>query len=280
MMAALLLVFREILEASLVIGIVLAATKAIPGRGRWIAGGVAGGVSGALLLAYCASALAASLSGIGQEIFNAAVLGLAVLMLGWHVVWMARHGRALSQNFKALGQDVSAGRRTLLTLACVVGIAVLREGAEIVLFMYGIAASNATGAVPLLLGGLAGLGLGTVVGALTYWGLLKIPVRHVFAVTGVLIALLASGMAAMAVGYLQQADVLTVLSQTAWDSSVWLAQNSVLGTLLHALIGYIEQPTQAQVLAYGVTLSLVLGLTRWLRLPVRPPAHLPQTVQA
>jgi len=185
-----------------------------------------------------------------------------VLMLAWHNIWMARHGRALSQKFKMLGSDVSEGRRTLLALALVVGIAVLREGAEIVLFMYGIALSDSTTMAQMLIGGFGGLALGVALGMATYWGLLKIPTRHLFAVTSAMIALLASGMAASSIGYLQQADIIGVLTKTMWNSSAILDQGSLLGTLLHAMIGYIAQPTQAQVLAYAVTLATIFILMR------------------
>ncbi len=87
------------------------------------------------------SAIANAFAGAGQELFNAAVLVVAVLMLGWHNVWMARHGRAIAAEAKALGEAVAGGRRSMAALAIVVGVAVLREGAEVVLFLYGIVVS-------------------------------------------------------------------------------------------------------------------------------------------
>jgi high-affinity iron transporter len=263
MFAALLIVFREVIEAGLIIGIVMAATKNVAGRARWISGGVVAGLFGAVLLALGVEKISAAMAGVGQEIFNAAILSFAVVMLAWHNIWMARHGRALSLQFKELGSAVSEGTRSLLALALVVGIAVLREGAEIVLFLYGVALSAGAAGVPeMLLGGFLGLALGAALGFATYWGLLKVPTRHVFAVTGALIALLAAGMAATAVGYLQQADIVDFMAKTAWNSSNLLAQDSLLGTLLHALIGYTAQPTQAQVVTYAATLAIIFVLMR------------------
>lgn len=262
MLAALLIVFREVLEAGLIIGIVLAATQGVPHRGRWIAGGVGAGVLGAAMVAIFTETLSAAMDGVGQDIFNASILGVAVAMLTWHNVWMARHGRAISQQFRSLGQAVSEGSRTLLALAVVIAVAVLREGAEIVLFLYGIALSAKTGFQQILLGGLGGLALGAALGYCTYRGLLKIPSRHLFAVTSWLIALLAAGMAANAIGYLHQAEIVAVLDRTAWNTSGYLDQQSAVGTLLHALIGYTAQPTQAQVAAYGITLAMIFVLMR------------------
>ena len=262
MFAALLIVFREVIEAGLIVGIVLAATRGVVGRGRWVAAGVGGGLIGALLLAMFASNLAAAFSGIGQELFNASILGVAVIMLAWHTIWMARHGRAMGQHFKTLGSAVRDGQRTLFALSLVIGVAVLREGMEIVLFLYGIALSATQSTSQMLLGGFGGLILGILLAIGTYRGLLKVPTRHLFAVTNVMLALLAAGMAANAIGYLQQADIVTTLTTTAWDTGNILKQSSIPGTLLHALIGYTEQPTQAQLLTYAVTLASILLLTR------------------
>jgi high-affinity iron transporter len=163
MLAALLIVFREVVEAGLIIGIVLAATRGIAGRGIWIAGGVGAGVLGAALVAVFAGALSDAFSGSGQEIFNAAILLIAVVMLGWHNIWMARHGREVAQQMKAMGEAVAVGTRSLLALAIVVTTAVLREGAEVVLFLYGIAASSNEGWPALLLGGVLGIACGAMV---------------------------------------------------------------------------------------------------------------------
>ena len=105
-----LLVFREVLEAALIISVVYAATRGVAGRGRWIGSGIAAGIVGAMLVAASAGAIANAVSGIGQEVFNATVLLAAVLMIGWHAIWMANHGRELTARMKAVGSDVSVGR--------------------------------------------------------------------------------------------------------------------------------------------------------------------------
>ena len=142
MLGALVIVFREVLEAGLIIGIVMAASRGAPGRGAWIAAGVLAGVVGAGIIALFAGAIADAFEGSGQELLNATVLGAAVLMLMWHNAWMARHGRELAAEMSAVGAAVSAGQRPMTALAVVVGLAVLREGSETVLFLYGIAAGG------------------------------------------------------------------------------------------------------------------------------------------
>jgi high-affinity iron transporter len=260
-LGALVIVFREVLEAGLIIGIVLAATRGLPDRGRWVALGVLAGCAGAAVVALFAEAISNAFEGSGQELLNASVLGAAVVMLMWHNAWMARHGREMAADMRAVGQAVTSGTRPMTALAVVVGLAVLREGAEIVLFLYGIVAGGTSGSA-MLAGGLLGLAAGGVLTALTYYGLLALPTRHVFAVTTMLIALLAAGMAAQAAQFLYNAGWIEVLGQQLWDSSAVLPESSMIGRLLHTLIGYTDRPTELQVIAYVATLLAMAALMR------------------
>src|SRR5580765_5494404 len=130
MLSSLIIVFREVIEAGLIVGIVLAATQGVLRRTLWVGYGVAGGVAGACMVAMFADQIGSLFEGSGQELFNAAVLTLAVGMLTWHNVWMSGHGRQMANDMKGVGAEVAAGERSLAALAIVVGIAVLREGSE------------------------------------------------------------------------------------------------------------------------------------------------------
>ncbi len=262
MLAALIIVFREVFEAGLIIGIVMAVTRAVAHRGWWVGGGVVGGALAACVVAIFAGAISAAFGGAGQELFNAAILGVAVAMLTWHNVWMARHGRQLASEMRAVGEAVVAGSRSLAGLAVVVGVAVLREGVEVVLFLYGIAASEGGSNSSILGGGIAGLMLGGLVCVLTYFGLLTIPSRYLFSVTNVMIALLAAGMAAQATAFLEQANAVTALNGIVWDTSSILTEKSVVGRALHTLIGYTDQPTAMQLVIYLATLAVIFILMR------------------
>jgi len=156
---SLLIVFREVFEAGLVIGIVMAVTSSVPGRGLWVAGGVAAGVLGACIVALFTGGLSELFGGSGQELFNAGILGFAVVMLGWHNIWMARHGREIASEMRAAGEAVATGAKSLAALAVVVMIAVLREGSEVVLFLYGVAAASNADPLAMAVGGVAGLAL-------------------------------------------------------------------------------------------------------------------------
>lgn len=262
MLAALIIVFREVFEAGLIIGIVLAVTGSVPHRNRWIVGGVLVGALAACLVAAFAGALSQLFAGMGQELFNAAILSVAVMMLTWHNVWMARHGREIAGEMRAVGQAVADGTKSLLALAVVVGVAVLREGSEVALFLYGIIASDGGSALSLAIGGIIGLALGAAVCLLTYFGLMRIPPRKLFATTTVLITLLAAGMAAQAVAFLESANWLTSLDTVVWDSGWLLSDKSIAGRAMHTLIGYTDQPTEMQLLVYVAILLATIALMR------------------
>jgi high-affinity iron transporter len=273
-LASLLIVFREVFEAGLIVGIVMAVTAGVAGRGRWIAGGAAAGVLGACVVALFTGGLSELFGGSGQEVFNAGILGFAVLMLTWHNVWMSRHGRELADELRAAGEAVAAGSKSLAALAIVVAIAVLREGSEVVLFLYGVAAAQAGASLSMVAGGLVGLVLGSLVCLLTYLGLITIPTRYLFNVTSALIALLAAGMAAQAIAFLEQANILTALDETVWDTSWILSDSSDLGRALHTLIGYVDQPTAMQLIVYAATLAMIVVL---MKLFATPSAQRPRT---
>jgi len=262
MLATAIIVFREVLEAALIIGIVLAATQGVPRRSAWVARGIGAGVFGSVVVAGFAQTIAAAAAGAGQEVFNAAVLFAAVAMLGWHNVWMTRHSRELTQSANRLGAAVRAGTQPLWALSSAVGLAVLREGSEVVLFLYGIAAAGDSGPAALAAGGALGLVAGVTAGAALYLGLVSIPLRHLFAVTSWLVLLLAAGMASQAAAFLVQADLLPPLGTGLWDTSFLLSEDSVPGRVLHTLIGYTAQPAGIQLVFYLATLAVIGGLMR------------------
>lgn len=262
MLGALLIVFREVIEAGLIVGITLAVTRQVPHGRAFVAMGVAAGLLGAGVVALFIEALSGLFAGAGQELFNAAILSIAAIMLVWHNVWMAHHGKELARHIRNAGQELQDGGGAPTGLAIVVAIAVLREGSEVALFLYGLLSARNEGAMEIFAGGVLGLFAGVALAAATYYGLVIIPQKRLFQVTGVILSLLAAGMAAQAVQFLAQADVLTVLQAEAWDSGWLLSESSVLGRAMHALVGYVERPTVLQLVTYVAVLAAIYILSR------------------
>ncbi|OIR16299.1 ferrous iron permease EfeU [mine drainage metagenome] len=261
MLATAIIMFREVLEAALIIAIVLGASRGIRGRGRWVAGGVALGLLGASIVAILANVASSEFSGNGQAILNAAILLSAVAMLTWHNVWMSSNARQFSTDIKEVGSAVQSGQRPLAALMVITLVAVMREGSEAVLFLWAIATSGEQ-SLNMAMGGLGGVVAGVMAGLLLYLGLLRIPVRHFFSITSWLILLLAAGLAAQAAAFLNQVGLLPALGNGLWNTSNILSQTSLLGQLLHILVGYIARPSGIEVVFYVGTFLTILILMR------------------
>ena len=263
MLGVALLVFREVLEAALIVTIVAAATRGVVGRARFIGGGIGLGIVGAIVVALFAGVIEEAVGGSGQELFNACVLLAAVLMIGWHVIWMSSHGRELAKQMQSVGHAVKTGSSSLAMLLAVVAMAVLREGSEIVLFLYGMAAGGA-GRADLLLGVPMGIAGGTAVGFALYFGLLRIPMRHFFTATNWMLVLLAAGLASSAARFLIQANWLPAWDNQVWNTSALLDNGSVVGQALHILVGYEARPAGMQIAFWLATAALLVLGMRWI----------------
>lgn len=263
MLGIALLVFREVLEAALIVTVVAAATRGVPRRGAFVGGGIALGVLGAIVVAVCMGFIGGSLGGIGQEVFEAAVLLTAVVMIGWHVTWMSSHGKEMVQHMQRVSDSVKAGSSSIAMLLAVVALAVLREGSEIVLFLYGMAAGGA-GKLGFFSGVPLGLAGGVAVGFALYFGLLRIPIRHFFSATNWMLVVLASGLASTAAGFLIQANLLPALGNQLWDTSWLLTNSSIVGQAVHILTGYEARPAGMQLVFWGVTFLTLLAGMHWM----------------
>lgn len=262
MLATAIIVFREMLEAALIVSIVLAATRALSGSRPAAALGLAGGLIGACAVAVGAEGIIQAADGMGQEIMNAVILLAAAAMLAWHSIWMSSHGRELAAHAKSISLQVASGNKSLLAIAIVIGAAVLREGSETALFLFGIGRGSDVTAFDLITGATVGAAAGGLAGAALYSGLMRIPTRHLFTVTNIMILLLMAGMAAQGTGFLVQAGLVSPIVEPVWDTSWLLSEQSVTGKVLHALTGYQARPSGIQLLVYILSLVSVTALMR------------------
>lgn len=260
MLGIALLVFREVLEAALIVTVVAAATRGVPRRRVFIGGGIALGVLGASLVALFMGFIEGSLGGVGQEVFQASVLLAAVVMIGWHVTWMSSHGKQMVQDMRKVTDSVKAGSSSVVILLVVVALAVMREGSEIVLFLFGMAAGGAN-QLGFLSGVPLGLAAGVALGFALYFGLLRIPLRYFFTATNWMLVVLAAGLASSAAGYLIQANLLPAWGNQLWDTSWLLTNGSIVGQAVHVLTGYEARPAGMQLVFWIATfVVLVTGM--------------------
>lgn len=260
MLQVFIVVFREIIEVALIVGILTAATKDIYQRDRYIIGGLVAGVIGAICLAFAMDGISGMLDGDGQEVFNGLVLISAALLVTWTVIWMQKHAKSLSGELKSLANKVRTGDKTILSLFLVTALAVLREGSEVVLFTYGIYMSGIS-FLQLLIGLASGILCGSLCGLALYYGMMKLFGRYFFKVTTWILVFLSCAIFSQGVGYLVNVELLPAIIDPIWDSSSILSDQSVFGKVLNIFIGYVDQPSATVLIAYLLNLSvLIIGL--------------------
>lgn len=260
-MAPFLIVLREVLEVALTLVLVVSATRGLPGRSIWISLGILFGIIGSVLIAAFTSVISSWMEGMGQEIFNATVLGLSAFLIGYTVIWMRAHAKKLVIDLKSTSKAVVEGRKHIIALTVLIGLTVWRDGAEIVLLSHGLFATGQNVA-SLLMGALGGLVVGSLIGFGMYLGMISISARVMFSVLSTLLIFVAAGMVAQSVGFLNAAGVITLLSDPIWDSSHLLHESSFLGELLHVLVGYSSRPTLLQVLLYIGTIGALVAFLK------------------
>jgi high-affinity iron transporter len=253
MFATALIIFREVFEIVLIVGIILAATKMLPNRLLWIALGAIAGLIGSGSVAYFTDSIAELSEGMGQEVFNAGILFIAALFIGWTVIWMKQHAKEMKAHFTNVGHSIAQGTLPYYSLSIVIALAMLREGSEIVLFTYGQIASGVT-MTNIINGSLIGLTGGLIVGLSVYFGLLKLSMKHFFNITSWLLILLVAGMISQAIGYLSSAGYFNEWSRTVWDSSWLMSEDGILGQTIGVLMGYTARPSIIQLICYSAVL--------------------------
>ncbi len=257
MFSVVIIIFREVVEIALVVGVLLAATKGMTGRRRWVSAGIALGTLGSVVLAFFTRSLSEGFGGRAQEVLNACVLFAAAVLIGWTVIWMRVHGRRMTEQIKQIGKAVAADEKPLHTLAVVAGLSTLREGSEAVLFTYGVLAAGQSVA-SVIAGFAVGIALGVLTGAALYLGLVKIPAKQLFSVTSILLVFLAAGMVSQGLAFLSSVGFVPELGTALWDTSSFLPEAGIVGRFLNVLIGYVEKPSGIQALGYFLTLAGIL----------------------
>jgi len=269
------IVFREFLEIALILGVILAATRGMPGRYKFIGLGLGLGVVGSVILAFFTDAISEAVDGVGQEVFNAIIMFVAVGFLSWTVIWMKRHARDMSENLKKVGAEVVSGSKSGYVITMIIAVATLREGAEIALFTYGLTASGKFTLMSIITGGILGAIAGTAVGIMLYLGLLKAAKKYLFSVTSWLLIFLTAGMAAQGAKFLIAADVLPALAYKVWDTSAIISGSSMVGEVLGVLVGYTPNPSGMELIFYAGVLLIVGGMYRSVKKPQPQPQVAP-----
>ncbi len=262
MLQIFIIVFREILEISIILGVILASTTGLKNRSIWILSGIALGVFGSVLIALFTSAISNAFDGQGQEYFNAIIVFITCALLIYTVVWMKRYGKGISNKIKDVSSNIYTGKSSFISLMIIISSTIFREGSEIALFTYGSYVSHNLSIISIAGGCISGFVAGLAIGYAIYKGVIRFSGKYIFQVTSLLLSLIAAGMAAQVVNFLNAGGLFTEFSYPVWNSTAFLSNSSAPGQILAVLIGYNAQPTLLQLLAYVGTLTLIWLLTR------------------
>ncbi|WP_341764018.1 FTR1 family protein [Candidatus Tisiphia endosymbiont of Beris chalybata] len=253
-----LVVFRECLEIALLLGIILAVTKQIERSRIYIIAGSMLGIVLAALFAFFASTISVSFSGMGDELFNAAIILVTVVLISWTIIWMQGYGIRIKQHFNDLSEKINSGKTSCIMLVLIVAATILREGMEIIILVYSISSVEVIDGNSYLLGLIIGMISGFLLGITIYLGLIKLTnQQYIFRISSVLLMLIASGFAAEAAGILSSSGIIMVLSDQLWDSSWLVSDRSIYGKFLNIVTGYTARPNGLQVVFYGATIGLI-----------------------
>lgn len=253
-----LIVFRECLEISLLLGIILAVTKQIEKSRLYIIAGIMLGVVCASLFAFFARKISLSFGGIGDELFDSGIMILITFLLSWTIVWMQGYGTQVKQHIDNLSTKINEGAGSHIMIVFLVASTILREGAEIIILVYSISSVETISSNVYLQGVIIGALGGFLLGLIIYFGLIKIAnQKYIFKTSTILLMLIAGGFAASAAGILTSSGFIMFLSDQLWDSSWLIADRSMTGKILHIVTGYIARPNGLQVIAYFSTILLI-----------------------
>ena len=203
-MAELIIMFREVLEASLIIGILYTYLKksGTDSSLKMLWGGVASAIVISIIASFIFQIIAGGFEGNASKIFEGVVMIIASVVLTTMIIWMAKN-KNISEDLKNQAQEsISSGfKYGIFTLAFV---AVFREGVEIILFLYAIGVKNGISVFPSVIGSLLGLFAGY---AIFIQGV-KIPLKMFFDVTSAFLILVAAGMLTYGVHELESGSVI------------------------------------------------------------------------
>ncbi len=254
--ATFVVVLREGFEAALLLGIVYAYLAQIghAESRRYVTLGAALAVVASIVMGIAVSVLSGPLADVGPDAIALVVIFGAVALLTWHGWWMGRHAREMRGDLQRR-IDAAHASQQLWMVGLIAFTGVFREGAETVLFLWGLMTQlESVSGWAALAGGAVGLVAAAVLGWLVFQGGRRLSVQRFFGVTSLFIMFLAAGLFSAGIGRLQSVGLLPG-GDPLWDTSWLLDDHGSVGGFLAGLIGYRARPSALELAAYVVYLA-------------------------
>ncbi|MCR4287524.1 MAG: FTR1 family protein [Deltaproteobacteria bacterium] len=246
MIPSMVLTFREFLEATLVIVVILSYLKrtgqAQYARNVWYGAGI--GVMCSVALALLFGFAFGGLSGATEEIFEGAMMLAAVALLTWMIIWMMAQRSIAQELERKVSRELD--KRQAFGIMLLVGVAVLREGVETVIFLYAASFAGGADLTGAVMGGL----FAVILGYLIFTGAKKVRLKTFFQITSVILILFAAGLTSHALLEFQKAGILSPIIEQLYDVSWIVDKKSTVGGILYSLFGYTGKPSLTEMIGY------------------------------
>ncbi|MGV2432514.1 MAG UNVERIFIED_CONTAM: FTR1 family protein [Rickettsiaceae bacterium] len=257
-----LVMFRECLEISLILGIICAATKTVKNSTIYIVSGIMLGFIAAAFLAFFISSLTFALGGFGEELFDVAVILLTVIVVGVTAIWIKKSAYNMNQKVKNITERIDQGLASRMILTSVVATTIFREVTEIILYVSALSSAYDFNPTDYLLGFGLGISCAIIVAVSLYYGLSNFAIKYLFKVSFILLVLIAASLASEAAGILTSIGFLDFYNDPLWDSSWIISDLSIFGRMLKILVGYNSKPNAMQIIFYTSTIIVILCCAR------------------
>jgi high-affinity iron transporter len=252
-----LVIFRELLEIALLLVLIYTANASrVKNFHYYLLFGSLIGVLGAGALAFATPYLGSMFDDLGQEIFNSLIIFLTAGMIAFTIIYMRNYSKTIQDKMANVGGKVSESLWYKIVLVLLIAVTIFREGAEIVLFTYSVLLANQLPITSCLAGAAIGFSAAALCSFLFYKGLMK--VANFFRITSFLLIFVAAGLVSEGWGILNRSGAIDFLSQTAWDSSWLVADDSIIGQVLGVLISYTAKPSILEVLMFVMTFGVII----------------------
>jgi high-affinity iron transporter len=256
-----IIIFRECLEIALLLGVILASTSHIKNSRIYVIMGAMTGIVLASIFAFFIRTVTIVYGTYGDEIFDSSVILLTAVIISWTVVWMQGYTQKIKNNLGKLAEKIITNNASKTLLVAIVASTIFREGAEIILLVYGISSASLSASeyvIGLVIGSISGF----IVGVVIYTGLIKLAGKYIFKVSTILLILIAAGLASEAAGILTSVGVIEMYRETLWDTSWLIDNNSIVGKLLHITVGYDSKPNGMQIIFYLSSIMFTLTMMK------------------
>ncbi len=263
MFAGFIIAFRESLEASLVVGIILSYLKRTnqTAYNNVVYIGVAAGIAASIIGAILFQQLAGGFEGRTEEIFEGITMLVGAALLTTMILWMMKQSKVAQKIEEKVETKIQKGKS--FELFALVFVAILREGIETVIFLN--AAMNIS-SYGTLTGALIGLVSAIALGYAIFVAMKKVDLKKFFTATSVLLILFAAGLVAHGIHEFQEAGLVPIVNEHVWDINPEVVTEGVypllhekghIGSIFKGLFGYNGNPSLIEVASYLIYLVFI-----------------------